>query len=233
MSDRRAYRAFAVLVGLVAAACGAPPARLRPSTPVNPSTAIVGATLWDGTGRAPVTNAVTVVRGDRILCAGAAGECPVPQGARVIDAQGQYLIPGLIDSHVHLLFLTNGSAGEELGLDLRDLLAQGVTTVRDMGTNPAALLSRVSGLRGRAPRLRHAARRRPPLLLQRLPGGADGAAAWSYRQPPALTMQGLGWNPIQYNRDDDPEAVVARGPPGRGDGAQALRPARQRVASAC
>ena len=120
-----------------------------PSIPRPPSSA---PHLWDGTGRAPVTNAVTVVRGDRILCAGAAGECPVPQGARVIDARGQYLIPGLIDSHVHLLFLMNGSAGEELGLDLRDLLAQGITTVRDMGTNPAALLSRVSGFEA-APRV--------------------------------------------------------------------------------
>ena len=68
-----------MLIGLVAAACGAPRAKLVPPPPVNPSTAIVGATLWDGTGRAPVPNAVTVVRGDRILCAGAAGECPVPQ----------------------------------------------------------------------------------------------------------------------------------------------------------
>ena len=141
-----AVSAFPVLVGLAASACGAPPARLVPPPPLSPSTAIVGATLWDGTGRAPVTNAVTVVRADRILCAGGAGECPVPAGARVIEAQGQYLIPGLIDSHVHLLFLTNGSAGEELGLDLRDMLAQGITTVRDMGNSPAALLSRVAGL---------------------------------------------------------------------------------------
>ena len=124
--------AFAGSVGLLAAACGAPPAKLVPPPPVNPATAIVGATLWDGTGRAPVSNAVTVVRGERILCAGAAGECSVPQGAKVIEARGQYLIPGMIDSHVHLLFLQNGSAVEDLGLDLRDLLAQGITTVRDM-----------------------------------------------------------------------------------------------------
>ena len=108
---RLALRASPVLVGLVAGACGAPPAKLVPPPPVSPSTAIVGATLWDGTGRAPVTKAVTVVRGDRILCAGAAGECEIPRGARVIPARGQYLIPGLIDSHVHLLFLTGGSAG--------------------------------------------------------------------------------------------------------------------------
>ncbi len=196
------------LIGLLAAACGAPPAKLVPPPPVSPSTAIVGATLWDGTGRAPVTNAVTVVRGDRILCAGAAGECAVPQGARVIEARGQYLIPGLIDSHVHLLFLSEGSAGEALGLDLRDLLAQGVTTVRDMGNSPVALLSRVSGFEA-APRvyaMQLVAGRRfffngiRPVQTER---------GIVYRQAPALTMQWLGWTPIQYSRGDDPEVVVA------------------------
>ena len=200
--------ALPVLVGLVAAACGAPRAKLVLPPPVNPSIAIVGATLWDGTGRAPVTNAVTVVRGDRILCAGAAGECEIPHGARVIDARRQYLIPGLIDSHVHLLFLTGGSAGEALGLDLRDLLAQGVTTVRDMGNNPVALLSRVSGFEA-APRV---------YAMQLVAGRRfffNGFRAVQtdrgvvYRQAPALTMQALGWSPIQYNRGEDPEAVVA------------------------
>ena len=152
-------------------------------------------------------NAVTVVRGDRILCAGAAGECPVPQGANVIDAQGQYLIPGLIDSHVHLLFLHNGSAGEDLGLDLRDLLAQGITTVRDMGTarrpaRPGA------GLRGA---------RRGSTRCSSSPGADSSSPAFARCRPtgggdppgPRAHMQWLGWTPIQFNRDDDPDAVVA------------------------
>jgi imidazolonepropionase-like amidohydrolase len=203
-----AVRAIPVLAGLAAAACGAPPAKLVPPPPVSPSTAIVGATLWDGTGRAPVTNAVTVVRADRILCAGAASECPIPTGAKVIEAPGQYLIPGLIDSHVHLLFLTNGSAGEELGLDLRDMLAQGITTVRDMGNSPAALLTRVAGFDA-APRvyaMQLVAGRRffsPGFRPVKTERGVE------IRQAPALVMQYLGWTPIQFNRDDDPEAVVA------------------------
>ena len=136
-----------LIATLVLSACGGTAPRLRETPAPDPSIAIVRANLWDGTGRGPVANAVTLIRGDRILCAGAAGECPVPPRARIIDAHGQWLIPGLIDSHVHLLFLTQGSATEELSLDLRDLLAQGVTTVRDMGTNPAELLSRVNALR--------------------------------------------------------------------------------------
>jgi imidazolonepropionase-like amidohydrolase len=202
-----AFPALFALAGL-ASACGAPRPKLVQPPPVNPSTAVVGATMWDGTGRAPVANAVTVVRGDRILCAGAAGECQVPVGAKVIDARGRYLIPGLIDSHVHLLFLQNGSASEELGLDLRDLLAQGVTTVRDMGNNPVALLSRVSGFAA-APRVYAMQLVAGPRFFYPSMRPVRTERGIELRQAPALTMQWLGWTPIQFNRGDDPEAVVA------------------------
>jgi imidazolonepropionase-like amidohydrolase len=199
---------LAGLLSLAVAACAPPHTKLVTPPPVNPATAIVGATLWDGTGRAPVPNAVTVVRDDRILCAGAVGECPVPQGAKVIAAQGQYLIPGLIDTHVHLLFVQNGSATEDLGLDLRDLLAQGITTLRDMGSNPAVLLSRVAGFEA-APRvyaMQLVAGRRffyPAMRMVQTERGVE------YRQAPALTMQWLGWSPILFDRNDNPDAVVA------------------------
>jgi imidazolonepropionase-like amidohydrolase len=198
------------LLFLAAAACGAPKAPIRPPVPVSPDIAIVGATLWDGTGRAPVANAVTLVRGEKIVCAGVAGECAVPRGARIIDAQGQYLIPGLIDSHVHLLFLVAGSASEQMGLDLRDYLAQGVTTVRDMGTNPAALTARVAALSA-SPRV---------YAMQLVAGrrffynGANGYRATRtsrgvvYHQPPAMTMQWMGWTPIMFTNDVDPDSVV-------------------------
>jgi imidazolonepropionase-like amidohydrolase len=203
----RAFLTTATL-GLAAAACGPHQAKVVAPAPVAPTTAIVRAVLWDGTGRAPVANAVTLVRKDRILCAGAASECHIPAGARVIDAQGQYLIPGLIDSHVHLLFLLNGSASEQLGLDLRDLLAQGVTTVRDMGNNPVELLSRVRSLNV-APRV---------YAMQLVAGrrffyngfrATQTARGTIIRQPPALAMQQLGWTPILFNPDDNPDSLVA------------------------
>jgi imidazolonepropionase-like amidohydrolase len=193
---------------LVLSACGGSPPRLREAPAPEASIAIIRANLWDGTGRGPVANAVTLIRGDRILCAGAAGECPVPPRARIIDANGQWLIPGLIDTHVHLLFLTAGSASEELPLDLRDLLAQGVTTVRDMGTNPAELLARVNALNA-TPRV---------YAMQLVAGrrfffngfrGTRTARGVVFRQPPALTMQALGWTPLLYNAGDDPDSIVA------------------------
>ena len=208
MTQVRTVLFSALISTLVLSACGGSPARLHEAPAPDPTIAIIRANLWDGTGRGPVRNAVTLVRGDRILCAGAAGECPVPPRARVIDANGQWLIPGLIDSHVHLLFLTGGSATEELSLDLRDLLAQGVTTVRDMGTNPAELLSRVNTLSA-APRV---------YAMQLVAGrrfffngfrGTRTARGVVFRQPPAMTMQSLGWTPIQFNPDDDADSVVA------------------------
>jgi imidazolonepropionase-like amidohydrolase len=154
-----------------------------------------------------VPNAVTLVRAGRIVCAGAAGECPIPHGARVIDAHGQWLIPGLIDSHVHLLFLTGGIAGEDLSMDLRNLLAQGITTVRDMGTNPGELLSRSNALT-MTPRV---------YAMQLVAGrrfffngfkGVRTARGTVYRQPPAMTMQALGWTPMLYTADTDPDSIV-------------------------
>ncbi|HEY9015329.1 MAG TPA: amidohydrolase family protein [Gemmatimonadales bacterium] len=208
MKQVRTVLFSALIPTLVLSACGGSPARVHEAPAPDPTIAIIRANLWDGTGRGPVRNAVTLVRGDRILCAGAAGECPVPPRARIIDANGQWLIPGLIDSHVHLLFLTGGSATEELSLDLRDLLAQGITTVRDMGTNPAELLSRVNTLNA-APRV---------YAMQLVAGrrfffngfqGTRTARGVVFRQPPAMTMQSLGWTPIQFNRDDDADSVVA------------------------
>lgn len=205
-------RSFLPMVAMVAvaAACAAParkPALVHPA-PVEPATAIVDAMLWDGTGRAPVAHAVTLVRGDRILCAGGVGECPIPRDARVLDAHGGWLIPGLIDTHVHLLFLRRGSASEDLANDLRDLLAQGITTVRDMGTNPKELLDRTRALAA-GPRVY-------PMQLvagfrffygrEAVPT-SDGTIA--YRLPQAQIMQARGWTPMLYARDDDADSLVA------------------------
>jgi hypothetical protein len=69
---------WVIVPTLVLSACSGTAPRLREPVPPDPTIAIIRANLWDGTGRAPVTNAVTLVRGDRIICAGAAGECIVP-----------------------------------------------------------------------------------------------------------------------------------------------------------
>jgi len=78
--------------------------------------AIVGATLIDGRGGAPVSDAAVVVRGERIIAVGKRAGVSIPSGAEIVDANGLTLVPGLIDSHFHIdgddplpaLYLTHG-----------------------------------------------------------------------------------------------------------------------------
>src|SRR5579871_1740509 len=61
-----------------------------------------GGLLIDGTGRAPVANSVVVMSDGKIQAAGAEGSVTVPSDATVIDASGKTIMPGLVDSHVHI-----------------------------------------------------------------------------------------------------------------------------------
>ena len=69
-------------------------------------------------------NMTVVVRGDKIAVIGKTEDVAVPHGANMIDGQGKYLLPGLMDMHVHL----DLDSDRRLGL----YLAHGVTTVRNM-----------------------------------------------------------------------------------------------------
>ena len=63
---------------------------------------LTGATLIDGTGAAPLDQAALLINGDIIEAVGAKNETPVPAEAEVIDIQGKYLLPGMIDTHIHM-----------------------------------------------------------------------------------------------------------------------------------
>src|SRR3989442_8245838 len=69
-------------------------------------TAIRAGTLIDGTGGAPIKNAVILVQGGRITAVGVG--VAVPGGATVIDLSGFTVLPGFIDAHVHLAGRTIG-----------------------------------------------------------------------------------------------------------------------------
>lgn len=112
---------------------------------VNAATAIVNANLVRLDGKAPVQDAVLLVEGERIAAAGSADEITVPQDAEVIDAGGAWLVPGLMNMHVHFGLKLPGKMEAELaneteaGLALRvaaaakESLLAGVTTVRMPG----------------------------------------------------------------------------------------------------
>jgi imidazolonepropionase-like amidohydrolase len=88
--------------------------------------AFVGATLVDGTGAAPVADAVVVVQDGRISAVGSRATTPVPPGAERIDVSGRFLIPGLTDIHVRL-------TDENVRETLAQLLRYGVTTAKQVG----------------------------------------------------------------------------------------------------
>jgi predicted amidohydrolase YtcJ len=72
-----------------------------------------GATVIDGLGGSPISEAVVLIEGDRIKAVGAKGTSH-PSDATVVDLSGKVIIPGLIDSHTHYeewmgeMFLNHG-----------------------------------------------------------------------------------------------------------------------------
>jgi len=142
-SPVRRQHAFVGVAALVLLQLGAPSLRAQATRArvAVPDTliAIVGATVIDGNGGAPMTDATIVVRGKRIAAVGPRASVTVPKGARVIDAAGKYVTPGFIDTNVHLSLYNNGESMvryEERFLDLVIEAAQtelkyGITTVRD------------------------------------------------------------------------------------------------------
>lgn len=104
--------------------------------------AFVGATIIDGKGNPPQENQVMLVQDDQIVRIGAKKGFQYPSNTEMIDCQGKYILPGLIDMHAHVAILPLGKAGRlERDYDLeaslaglRTYLSYGVTTIR----NPAA-----------------------------------------------------------------------------------------------
>jgi imidazolonepropionase-like amidohydrolase len=92
------------------------------------STVYVNATLIDGTG-APARPKQTIVVADGHIGTIGSSEVPVPAGAKRVDLKGKFVIPGLVNSHVHLA--TEADPAEARKYLKRELFS-GVTTVRDM-----------------------------------------------------------------------------------------------------
>jgi imidazolonepropionase-like amidohydrolase len=89
--------------------------------------ALVGATLIDGSGGPPLPHSAVVVRGGHIESVGTADGFTLPPRTTQVNVSGHWIIPGLIDGHVHLI---DPQAGV-LAWSIPRYLAWGVTTVRD------------------------------------------------------------------------------------------------------
>ena len=124
-----------VLSALLTAACSSPP---DPTTDPTPTTfAIRNTNVFDTQSGSFIGDQTVVIRGQRIISVGAAEDVGLPEAAQVLDGQGKFLIPGLIDAHVHLthVLYQAGMTADEI---LPYFLANGVTSVRSTGDNVVA-----------------------------------------------------------------------------------------------
>jgi imidazolonepropionase-like amidohydrolase len=106
-----------------------------------PTRAFTGATLIDGTGRAPIANATLLVREGRVVAAGPASRITIPAGTERVALTGKVIIPGLINAHGHASSVAN----------LATYAAYGVTTVFSLGDEPPAVFAARDAQRTAAP----------------------------------------------------------------------------------
>ena len=113
--------------------------------------AIVGGQLIDGYGGLPRQNSVILVRENRIVAVGQVGVLDIPATAKVVDSNGMTVIPGLWESHGHLMHVGEGDpdkfpanfserADAVMSAVAKVSLLSGITTFRDTGGPIAAQL---------------------------------------------------------------------------------------------
>jgi imidazolonepropionase-like amidohydrolase len=133
--------------------------------PPPPAIAIVGVAVLDGDGGPAVPGQTVVAAGGLIERVGPAAAVVPPPGAVVVDGSGASLLPGFVDAHVHLGFYPPA-----------EVLAGGVTTVRDLGwpADRLAALAEASAAPGPgSPRLLAAGQ------IVTVPGGYPTRAPWA------------------------------------------------------
>jgi imidazolonepropionase-like amidohydrolase len=186
-------RAAAALLG--ALLCPA----LNAQSPAPPVTVLKAARMFDGRSDRTIPNAVVVVEGSKIREAGSG--LPVPAGAAVVELGDATLLPGFIDSHMHLTFEAGDNYVADFFDDLRRtiperalmsgnnarrLLEAGFTTVRDVGAyddEDVGLRNAIA--KGYVPG--------PRMLVSRYPIGATGGHCDRTGFPP--NTFGPDWGP--------------------------------------
>jgi len=121
-------RQFAALLSFVFAASCLLGACKQPQSSI---LAIAHVTVIDMTGAAPALDQTVLIDKEKIAAIGPSDSISIPYGAKEIDGRGKFLIPGLSDMHVHLTGAGEPAGSREFFLPL--LLANGITSVRDMG----------------------------------------------------------------------------------------------------
>ena len=112
------------------------------------TTAIKAGNLIDGTGADPVKDAVVVIEDGTVKQVGSSSSVKIPDGADIIDASENTVMPGMMDLHIHLCMFNNRTfknyrvAQWEVTPELQQMYAlfhaqlcfeMGFTTLRDLG----------------------------------------------------------------------------------------------------
>jgi imidazolonepropionase-like amidohydrolase len=116
---------LSVLTAVGVAGCVAPPKQ------GSPTLTITHVNVIDATGSPVQRDMNVVISEEKIASISRSSETPVAANTEILDATGKFLIPGLVDAHLHLTGSGEPRGSREFFLPL--LLANGITTVRDMG----------------------------------------------------------------------------------------------------
>ncbi len=150
------------------------PVSMAAQSPVPATTTVLrAARLVDGTGSAPIRDAVVVITGERITAVGSGSTVTIPANARVLDLGDVTLLPGFIDTHTHIIGRTLGDPQKDmegvkdypgyaaiLGVEnARKTLLAGFTSIRVVGSpnfDDMALRQAISDGRAVGPRMQNA-----------------------------------------------------------------------------
>ena len=140
-------RFLAVVLGLGAATMG-----VAQTAPTSPATYIHAGQLLDRPGERPRGPSTVIVRDGKIVEV-RDGFVPPENGATLVDLRDKFVLPGLVDMHVHLWGIGGDPMRERLAalnqddaddmvqalVNMRRTLGAGFTTVRDLGGNPRGI----------------------------------------------------------------------------------------------
>lgn len=154
---RTGSKTLAAAAAAVAAALVTMTAAVTPQAQTAQHVALVGGMLLTGYEVPPIHHAAVVIEGNKIIAAGPASEVKIPAGATIVDTSGRTMLPGLIETHGHLVVLGHGDyatwfpwiqahGGDAMltrvmEIAARQLLMAGVTTTIDLGAPLAPILS--------------------------------------------------------------------------------------------
>jgi len=126
------------------------PIGIRPQPPEGKGVVVLkAARLIDGTGAAPINNAVIIITDNKITAVGSASSVSIPSDVKVIDLGDVTLLPGFIDAHTHLVGRVLGDPEGDTApvkdyesfvailsvRHARDTLMAGFTSVRNVGAS--------------------------------------------------------------------------------------------------